>query len=284
MTSHPERRQRLAKLATVTERIERSGLSPAPELVELAAMVSIADEAMDTPATGGARNAVARLVAIQDKSNTAASFHGEVACRKGCTFCCSLSVSASAPQVFAVADHIRVNAPDLPAEIARIETADLRTRGLDGYGRFVAKAFCAFLIDGACSVYPARPSVCRGTLSRSAQACERAFRGETLDNPAAINDATVFRTACDEAFWAVLHKRGFRLAGYELAHAVLIALKEPDSEVRWHAGEDVFAPVRTDVLPEVGPKDEAFWGALWAVAHGDPVPMDYARRFPDWCR
>jgi hypothetical protein len=285
MTQRQERRLRLAELGKVTQRIERSGLSTAPELIEVAAMVAIVDDAMDAPGAGGSRRAVARLVGIQDKSNAAAPFRDTVACRRGCTFCCSLSVSATAPQVFAVADYVRANAPDLAAEIARIEAADLHTRGLDGYARFMNKAFCAFLVDGACSVYPARPSVCRGVLSRSAESCQRAFRGETADNPAAINDATVFRTACDEAFWAVLHKRGFRLAGYELAHAVLIALREPDAEARWHAGEDVFASVRADALSNVGANDEAFWGALWAVAHGEPVPPGaYTRRFPEWCR
>jgi hypothetical protein len=94
----------------------------------------------------------------------------------------------------------------------------------------------------------------------------------------------VFRTACDEAFWAVLHKRGFRLAGYELAHAVLVALREPDSEARWRGGDDVFAPVRAEPLADVSPNDEAFWGALWAVAHGEAVGGPLAPRFPDWCR
>lgn len=281
MASRQERRQRLARLAKVTERIERSGLSAKPELIELAAMVAIVDGALD--ASGGSRRAVARVVAIQDKSNAAAPFHGEVACRKGCTFCCSLNVSASAPQAFAVADHVRTNAPDLAAEIARIDEADRRTRGLDAHGRFLTKAFCAFLVDGACSVYPARPAVCRGALSRSAEACERAFRGETSIDPN-IDGATVFRTACDEAFWAVLHQRGLRIAGYELAHAVLTALAEPDAEARWHQGEDIFASVRAEPL-DVAPNDQAFWSALWAVAHGDAVPSGpHATRFPDWCR
>jgi hypothetical protein len=125
--------------------------------------------------------------------------------------------------------------------------------------------------------------VCRGALSRSAEVCERLFRGESADN-ATIDEATVLRTACDEAFWAVLHRRGLRLAGYELAHAVLVALAEPDAEARWRRGKDVFAAVRAEALA-VAPKDEAFWGALWAVAHGDPVaPGPYAPRFPEWCR
>ncbi|MGE5537834.1 MAG: YkgJ family cysteine cluster protein [Gemmatimonas sp.] len=265
------------------ERIERSGLSAQPELIELAAMVAIIDGALESPA-GRLRRAVARIVAIQDKSNAAAPFRNDVACRKGCTFCCSLNVSAVAPQIFAVADHIRANVADLPAEIARIDAADAHTRGLDAYGRFVNKAFCAFLIDGACSVYPARPAVCRGALSRSALACESAYRGETADNPAAIDAATVYRTACDEAFLAVLHKRGLRLAAYELAHAVLVALSDAEAETRWRTGEDVFAPVRAETLAS-NANDDAFWSALWNAAHGDPVASaPYSARFPDWCR
>jgi hypothetical protein len=242
------------------------------------------DGAMGAGTPGSSARAVKRVLAVQDKTQAKAAFAKEAACRKGCAFCCSLYVSASAPQIFAIADHLRRTAPDLATEIARIETADHATRGRDGRARFLSKAFCAFLVDNACSIYPVRPSTCRGVLSRSVEACERAYRGEVGDLQA-IDEANVIRSACDEAFWAVLHKRGRRLEGYELAHAVLIALADTDAEARWHGGENVFAGVGTDALGDISADDALLWQSLWNVTHGEPVPAGrYRERFPDWCR
>jgi hypothetical protein len=283
--SRQQRRQRLSKLAAVVEKIERRGLPQSPELVELAAVVSLIDGLLDRgPALGRSSRILARIADLQDKSNANASFRNDVACRKGCAFCCSLYVSALPPEIFAVADHIRRNAGDLPAEIARIAAADAKTRGLDPRGRFMSKAFCALLVDDACSVYAARPLVCRGVLSRSRASCESAYRGDAPDNADAIEEAADIRGAYGEAFLAALHRKGVALAGYELAHAVLVALEDERAEERWYAGEDVFAGVAADA-PVVRAGDEALWHSLWSVAHGEPIsPGPYAERFPAWCR
>lgn len=283
--SRQQRRQRLSKLATVVEKIERRGLPQAPELVELAAVVGMIDGILDRgPAAGRSSRVLKRIAGLQDKSNANSSFDKDVACRKGCAFCCSLYVSALPPEIFAIADFIRQNATDLAAEIARIEAADAKTRGLDPHGRFMSKAFCALLVDGACSVYAVRPLVCRGVLSRSRAACESAYRGDVPDNADAIEQAAGIRSAYGEAFLAALHRRGLDLKGYELAHAVLVALKDERAEERWYAGDDVFAGVRADA-PTIRAGDEAFWQSLWNVAHGEPIaPGPYAERFPAWCR
>lgn len=282
--SRQQRRQRLNKLGSIIEKVERHGLPEVPQLVELAALVAMIDEAMSSNAPGSSARAVKRMVAVQDRTNANASFRNEVACRKGCGLCCNLYVSATAPQIFTIADHIRRTAPDLAADVARIEVADARTRGLDGRGRFMNKAICAFLVDNVCSIYPVRPSACRGLLSRSLDACERAYSGEMDENVGAIDTANLIRNACDEAFWAVLHKRGFKLAGYELAHAVLVALADENAEARWYQGEDIFAPVAADPMTNVGANDELLWHSLWNAGHGEPVPPgQYRERFPDWC-
>lgn len=102
--------------------------------------------------------------------------------------------------------------------------------------------------------------------------------------PGAIEQAADIRGAYGEAFLAALHRKGLALAGYELAHAVLVALADDSAEERWYAGENVFAGVATDA-PVVRAGDEAFWHSLWNVAHGEPLPPGpYAERFPIWCR
>jgi Fe-S-cluster containining protein len=283
--SRQERRRRLSRLGAVIEEIERRGLSPAPDLIELAAVVAMIDGTMDrAPPTGRSGRVLKRLAELQDRSNANASFQKEVACRKGCAFCCSLYVSALPPEIFAIADFIRGGAADLAAEIARIEAADANTRGLDPSCRFLAKSPCALLTDGACSVYTVRPMVCRGVLSRSREACESAYRGHAFDNRAEIEPAVAIRSAYGEAILVTLHRKGLDLRAYELAHAVLVALKDASAEGRWYAGADVFAGVAADA-PAIRAGDELFWDSLWNAAHGEPVPPGpYAGRFPDWCR
>ena len=63
---------------------------------------------------------------------------------------------------------------------------------------------------------------------------------------------------------------------YELAHAVLVALKEPDAEARWYDGEDIFAHVASDdadrsMDADTRRMEAEYRRALWAVAHGEPA-------------
>jgi hypothetical protein len=46
--------------------------------------------------------------------------------------------------------------------------------------------------------------------------------------------------------WAALASVDLPSQGYELNHALLVALETPDAENRWLAGEDVFAGVDCD--------------------------------------
>ena len=66
-----------------------------------------------------------------------------LACRKGCDLCCQRKFSVSAVEAYNIASQFR----QLPAELQRA----VRKR----------KSSCAFLVKGACSVYEARPAICR---------------------------------------------------------------------------------------------------------------------------
>jgi len=281
--SQQERRQRREKLKATIDRIERHGLTEAPELIDLAAVVALIDQSLERGGDGGRSSRVMRQIGdLHDKSN--GSFASEIACRKGCTFCCSLYVSALPPDIFAIADFIRANSSDLAADIARIESADAVTRGVDSRGRFENKASCALLVDSACSVYAARPTACRAMMSRSRQACENAHLGVSIDESAMIDGAFTIRNAYVEALLVNLNQRGLVVRTYELTHAILVALKDETAERRWYAGEDVFTGVGSDG-PTTFDGDALFWQSLWNVAHGDPLPDGApSERFPEWCR
>jgi Fe-S-cluster containining protein len=166
-----------------------------------------------------------------------------IACAKGCGFCCHLRVSAMAPEIFLLANHIRREFKDtFDAVLSRLREADANSRGLSGRERAQHHFPCGMLVEGACSVYAARPSACRALTSISVETCKRGYEGEEVQvmTPAVW---TEIRGAHNQALWAALVHAGLPYDAYELNHALLVALETRDAEARWLKGEDVFAGV-----------------------------------------
>lgn len=287
MTRH-DRRLRLKELRRTAKAVERAGVSHIPTPVEMAALVALVDARLSKgAATGRSGRAMALLAALQDKSNENAPGMDRVACKAGCYYCCDVYVSAQAPRIFAIADWLRANSPDLPTEIDRLEAADAATRGRDVDARALAGLACPFLHDGKCGIYSVRPAACRGFFSLSVEACIAGAQGESEEIPTPPHIHQL-RGAYEQALSAVLHHWRLPSAHYELTHGVLVALKDGQAEARWYDGEDVFADVGIDradeaMDPEMKRLEGEFWQALWNVAHGDPATGPFAERFPDWC-
>ena len=70
-------------------------------------------------------------------------YNAHLTCRKGCDMCCQRKFSVSAVEAYNIAALFR----QLPAALQRAVHKP--------------KSSCAFLVDGACSVYAARPVICR---------------------------------------------------------------------------------------------------------------------------
>ena len=66
-----------------------------------------------------------------------------LACRKGCDLCCQRKFSISSVEAYNVAALLR----QLPAAVQEAVRKP--------------KSSCAFLVDGACSIYEGRPVICR---------------------------------------------------------------------------------------------------------------------------
>jgi Fe-S-cluster containining protein len=121
--------------------------------------------------------AIGRLVDDEIGRAKAESTAPPSACRKGCHFCCHLPVETTVPQILVIADHLKRTLPSS-------EIQDLRKR-MDEYEARVAQhpsgkglALCPLNLDGACSVYEVRPTICRSFNSTDAGACERALANE----------------------------------------------------------------------------------------------------------
>jgi hypothetical protein len=169
-----------------------------PEVLTLFSMVAKGAEQAVRRTLSAQRNlpglcsAVASCHAIQDKVFDEfagmLSEGGPLQCAKGCDYCCRTVVRVRPLEgVYAVAQA----AAAFPPEEARA----LRQRA------FSAPAPCAFLVDGVCSVYAARPRVCRDHYSFSLDACKA---GRFCERPEGERQGWV------RSFGALRHRQDLR--------------------------------------------------------------------------
>jgi Fe-S-cluster containining protein len=199
-----------------------------------------------------------------------------IACAKGCAFCCHVSVTATAPEIFLVANTLREqHRGDFDALLTRVRAADERTRGMTSMERAQQKIPCALLEQNMCSVYEARPGACRGFTSTKVKACEAGFNGEDaqIDTPAVW---TSLRSAHKQALWAALAAAKLSATLYEFHHGLRIALEQSDAELRWLKGEDVFAAVAREYLgdPAANAHNQKIIDTLVAGALGKEFPSN----------
>ncbi|MBS1212473.1 MAG: hypothetical protein H6R26_1089 [Proteobacteria bacterium] len=168
-----------------------------------------------------------------------------LACHKGCATCCTLRVTATAPEVLMIARYVRWSADKLKAlniDLAeRIFSTDEKTRGLDEQQRVALRLRCPYIHNGACLIYQVRPLACRGHASYDVRACAEAASGRSSEIPYSAPHMTV-RSLVQNAMQSALRDAGLAFGLYELNHAVSIALRGETCCQAWLEGEDVFAP------------------------------------------
>jgi hypothetical protein len=184
---------------------------------------------------GSCRAAVTYLTGLYDRSIAP---RDDLACVRGCAFCCAQTVVVTAAEAFAVAAEIRARA--------------LTVAGLSDHPRRLGAPRsewrpCPLLADDkACSVYDARPLACHGFVSLDLNVCIDFFAGSRNDSGLTPSDRQQMLTLCRMMLCAahILTGHGAQ-AGYELTGAVaaILALPEPDAEARWHRGENVLKDV-----------------------------------------
>jgi hypothetical protein len=95
-----------------------------------------------------------------------------IACKKGCSHCCYIWVSASAPEVLFISKIIRAKGK---AVIERVKEAHIATKDYSFDNRDEHPYPCPLLEDNVCSIYSARPSACRLAASADAELCARSY-------------------------------------------------------------------------------------------------------------
>lgn len=96
-----------------------------------------------------------------------------IACHAGCDTCCHEVVSVQAHEVLIAAHHVQTHFPpsELEAVIERAAAHRAAFAGRSSGERAVLKKPCVLLREGSCSIYSARPEVCRSHHSHNAAAC-----------------------------------------------------------------------------------------------------------------
>jgi len=164
-----------------------------------------------------------------------------VECRKGCNFCCHLKVTATLREVVRIAAAMAGGR--LPDRRPAVLAAAAAVAGLSDRERLARKIPCPLLLDGACSIYEARPLTCRALLSRSASLCEQQFEAgagsdEKLLVPSPLTPRLIAASLINRQIAAL---RDLGLSGHlvEFVSALAALLREPMLAVRWLSGEDV---------------------------------------------
>ena len=164
----------------------------------------------------------------------------DLACRKGCAFCCHQWVSVTAPEAFHLARRLK------PSQAKSVAAAAAARREAKFAGRATFSSPCPLLTNDACTAYDARPIVCRMAVSTSLEACRHVYL-ENGEEPIPVPPVfSGMRFVVQMALAAALVRSALVTTAYELSAAVARALESPDLERRWLAGEDVFAGLPRD--------------------------------------
>ena len=179
-----------------------------------------------------------------------------ISCRAGCAACCRMLVPVSAPEAFALRDHVRSLPPEERQAVTdRIEASKQRLREagmlerLESLGEtsrpigdeemdpmnrayYALRMPCPFLEAERCTIYDDRPSACRELLVTSpAELCQDLAANAVVPLPVSVRVSTVLGLA-----WADLMQAAPVLIPLPLAldwadrHAA-------DSQRAWSGGD-----------------------------------------------
>lgn len=167
-----------------------------------------------------------------------------VACRAGCGTCCHNEVAVQAHEVLIVAEHVQklwtpVELEGLIAATAVHRAEYFSNRDDPQWNR--PRTPCVFLRDGSCSVYEARPGICRAYHSNSLDGCianlAAGFEKVDVKIPGLRGRMFAIMHAIDHAVGA----GGFDDRAYDFGSALHEALTDSLCAVRWLRREPAFS-------------------------------------------
>ena len=169
-----------------------------------------------------------------------------IACKKGCSACCSAKVLVAPPEAVRLAEHARKTLSRLAytSLLERVHKAHALSRGLTRVERVRASIPCPVLDDaGACTLHDVRPLICAGWSSLDKTGCDAHFTDHTAPVPPELHPQSneVCLAVLGGLIGAAIDRRlDTRLL--ELHAALSIALEDEHAGDRWRRGDPVFEP------------------------------------------
>ncbi len=169
--------------------------------------------------------------------------HVKVACAKGCAHCCNCWVSVIAPEVIHVVKSLGPRQAAAEAAVLQV-LQQSRGKDFEERGRMVTP--CPLLQDKLCSVYPNRPLNCRTGSSFDVNACERNYALRQGNEVPVPTVHARMRLGYSLALAGALRHAGLAHAPCEFHGALERVMVNPQAEVQWLAGTDIFAGLPQD--------------------------------------
>lgn len=179
-----------------------------------------------------------------------------LACAAGCSYCCYLMATVSAPEALHIAAQLQEElAPqELLALKDRIKQAYDDSARLSNLERIKFHIACPFLGENDhCKIYSFRPLDCATHHSRSQDACKQLLNsGE--DNRPTDSAITGLGVGIKTGIGQGLYLSGVEIPAlrYELIEAVHIALNDRKAAEKYLAKVNIFSPAAIVIDPESG--------------------------------
>jgi uncharacterized protein len=174
----------------------------------------------------------------------------KIDCASGCSWCCRLPVFASAPELFALAAFLKESRNEAEyAEVKeQIKTAASAIEGWTIEKRLKNFVVCPLLVDDKCSVYEARPLVCRGYTSYNKDACRQ--KTENRDPEREIEGFLLqylVPAYTRLGLQASVKNISIEPFDVDIIRGLSRILHDDELAAKWQAGEDVFSDIALPV-------------------------------------
>lgn len=214
---------------------------------QIMALMRVLNACAQESVEAGSIDPLMRFLYANIEATEARIAQSKIACKKGCSFCCHMWVSVSAPEAIYAVKAIGAGAGKRAESIRAAHAATSRLSLSERREMMTGekRRACPLLESDACSIHPWRPILCRSFASFDARMCERALTNAVATVPVppqkiAMRDCYMFALA------GALAKAGLAGKFYEYNSGLDFLLDHPEAEHRWLAGEDIFAGLRED--------------------------------------
>jgi hypothetical protein len=222
------------KMEEKAHKVASEGLSASPTVQELMDLTAIIEQAMDNQVFRFA----GKLEVLHQKGVSP-----EIACKKGCAYCCGTQIMATVPEVLRLANWILENfsSEQVQALKGRLAEYTPKVHAINASGEPRPPMDCPILVDNSCSAHPGRPISCRAANSLDVTACINARENWRDDIPIPLVGHPLYGgKSMGKGLRDAMKQKGLQSPIVEMPIALEIALNDPQAGEKFIAGEPVF--------------------------------------------